>query len=57
MDMLQLSPSVPVDVKGHGTGQAHVLMSYGKDHEPVWIVFLDESGDSLEVLNSAIKKI
>lgn len=56
MEMLQLNPSVPVEVNGYGPGEAYVLISYGIDIEPTWIVFIDESGESLQVKNSALKK-
>jgi hypothetical protein len=56
MQMLQLSPTIPVDVKGMGSGEAYVLINYGIDLESQWIVFMDDSGDSVVVANGAIKK-
>ena len=56
MDMIQLSPSIPVEVEGHGPGEAYVLINYGLDIEPSWIVFIDESGESLQVKNHALRK-
>lgn len=54
--MLQLSPSIPVEVEGHGPGEAYILITHGIDVEPTWIVFIDESGESLQVKNHALKK-
>lgn len=56
MEMLQLDPPIPVEVKGHGKGEAYVLLNTGRDLEPYWIVFLTDSGESLTVTNSALKK-
>jgi len=56
MDMIQLSPSIPVEVEGYGPGEAYILITHGLDVEPTWIVFIDESGESLQVKNHALKK-
>lgn len=55
-NMMQLIPTIPVEVEGYGPGEAHVLINYGLDIEPTWIVFIDESGESLQVKNHALKK-
>lgn len=57
MEMLQLNPPISVEVKGYGEGEACILFNPGKNLEPYWLVFIDASGESLTVLNSAIKKI
>lgn len=42
--MLQLNPPIPM-VTPKGKGLAHLVIDYGKEHNLVWVVFLDHSGE------------
>lgn len=43
--MLQLNPSIPVHVLNKGTGEAFVLIDYGKEDNLLWVVAMDDSGE------------
>jgi hypothetical protein len=38
--MLQLNPTIPVWCKGHGEGEALIVMDYGLNVNTVWLVRL-----------------
>lgn len=40
--LLQLEPPIWVQAKEHGEGRAIVLIDYGLDHSPVFIVHLND---------------
>jgi hypothetical protein len=42
--MLQLNPPIPV-VTLKGKGLAHVIIDYGPEHDLVWVVFQDITGE------------
>lgn len=44
MRMLQLDPPIPL-LTPNGKGLAHVLIDYGAEHELLWVVFIDETGE------------
>ena len=41
----QLNPSLPVTVEGKGKGYAFAVIDYGEEHNLVWVVALNESGE------------
>jgi len=45
MSFTQLSPSLPMTVEGKGTGVAFAVIDYGEEHDLIWVVALDESGE------------
>jgi hypothetical protein len=42
--MLQLNPTVPLSTP-KGTGYAIVLIDYSQEHDLIWVVVLDETGE------------
>lgn len=42
MHMLQLNPPVWVQARDHGEGRAIVLIDYGLDHSPIFLVQLND---------------
>jgi hypothetical protein len=52
--MLQLNPPIPVTTP-KGRGLAHVLIDYGPEHDLMWVVFLDESGQCWTYSNKDIR--
>jgi len=56
MNAVQLNPTLPVDVKDYGTGEAVVMLDYGPDKDLYWVVFLDKDGQSIVVKNSSLRK-
>lgn len=45
MALIQLNPSIPVEVVGKGKGYAVGWVDYGDAHNLIWIVALAESGE------------
>lgn len=41
----QLNPSFPVTVEGKGKGTAFAVIDYGEEHNLIWVVALDDSGE------------
>ena len=52
--MIQLNPPLPV-VTPLGPGLAHVLLDYGIEHNLMWVVFLDDTGECWTFDNSDIR--
>jgi hypothetical protein len=52
--LLQLNPPIPV-LTPKGKGLAHVLIDYGAEHDLLWIVFQDESGECWTFSNKEIR--
>jgi hypothetical protein len=45
MAFTQLNPSFPVTVEGKGHGNAFAVIDYGEEHNLIWVVALDDSGE------------
>ena len=45
MSFSQLNPSLPVTVEGKGPGIAFAVIDYGEEHNLIWVVALDDSGE------------
>lgn len=41
----QLHTPIPLDTP-RGPGWAHAVIDYGQEHELLWVIFLDESGEN-----------
>ena len=41
----QLNPQIPVHVLGKGDGSAFAVIDYGQEHNLIWVVALDDSGE------------
>ena len=54
--ILQLNPTIPVEVDKLGPAEAICIFDYGQEKDLMWLVFLDSSGQSIFVHNSDIKK-
>jgi hypothetical protein len=52
--MLQINPPIPL-VTPRGKGWAHFLIDYSQEHDLVWVVFLDESGECWSYGNKDVK--
>jgi len=52
--LLQLNPPIPV-LTPKGKGLAHVIIDYGAEHDLLWIVFQDESGECWTFSNKEIR--
>jgi hypothetical protein len=45
MSFTQLAPNIPVSVEGKGHGSAFAVIDYGEEHNLIWVVALDDSGE------------
>jgi hypothetical protein len=45
MSFTQLNPALPVRVEGKGSGYAFAVIDYGQEHNLIWVVALDDSGE------------
>ncbi len=52
--ILQLSPPLPVNTP-KGEGLAHFLTDYGPEHDLMWTVFLNDSGECWTFSNRKIR--
>ena len=55
--ILQLNPSIPVEVIGKGSGEAIFLIDYSGEHHLMWVVALDSNGSVWTVPNPDIRFI
>ena len=54
--ILQLDPPLPLSTP-RGLGLAHVLIDYGPEHDLVWVVFLDGTGQCWSYRNPEVRAI
>lgn len=52
--MIQLNPTVPLETP-KGKGFAHFLIDYGQEHDLIWVVFLDISGECWSFRNHEVR--
>jgi hypothetical protein len=45
MSFTQLNPCIPVTVLDKGTGSAIAIIDYGQEHNLIWVVALNGSGE------------
>ena len=45
MSLTQLNPFIPLTVEGKGKGFAIAVIDYGQEHNLIWVVALDETGE------------
>jgi hypothetical protein len=45
MAFTQLNPSFPVTVEGKGPGSAFAVIDYGEEHNLIWVVAIDATGE------------
>jgi len=45
MSFTQLNPAMPVSVEGKGQGYAFAVIDYGQEHNLIWVVALNASGE------------
>ena len=45
MSFTQLATNIPVSVEGKGQGYAFAVIDYGEEHNLIWVVALDQSGE------------
>lgn len=53
--IVQLNPCIPVFVVDKGTGEALAWFDYSQEHDLMWLVALDESGECWIVPNKDVR--
>lgn len=56
MNILQLNPTIKIQVKDKGQAEAVAIFDYGPDEDIQWLVFLDQDGQSIFVNGRDVKK-
>lgn len=51
----QLNPPIPMTVEGRGKGYAIAVIDYGQEHDLLWVVALDASGEIWAVPNPQVR--
>lgn len=52
--ILQLNPTIPLETP-KGKGFAHFLIDYSQEHDLMWVVFMNETGECWTFKNSEIR--
>lgn len=55
--MIQLNPSIPVNVLGKGNGEAVGWIDYSKEDDLLWVVAMDETGEVWCIPNKDLRFI
>jgi hypothetical protein len=53
--ILQLDPYIPVWIEGRGTGYAIGWKDYSQEHNMLWIVAFDDTGEVWEIPNPKVR--
>lgn len=51
---MQLNPTIPLDTP-KGPGFAHALIDYGQEHDLIWVVFINETGECWSFRNPEVR--
>jgi len=54
--LIQLNPPIPVKTP-KGDGLAHIVIDYGPEHDLLWVVFIDNSGECWTYPNPQIRAV
>jgi len=52
--IVQLNPPIPLQTP-RGNGLAHFLIDYGIEHNLMWVIFINETGECWTYQNSEIR--
>ena len=52
--IVQLNPVIPL-ITPKGKGFAHLVIDYSQEHDLMWVVFIDESGECWTFKNSEVR--
>jgi hypothetical protein len=52
--ILQLNPPIPL-ITPKRKGFAHLVIDYSQEHDLIWVVFLDDSGECWSYSNKEVK--
>lgn len=52
--ILQLEPPLPFKTT-KGDGWAHFMIDYGMEHDILWVVFMDETGECWSIRNPDVR--
>lgn len=52
--LTQLNPPLPL-VTPKGSGFAHMVIDYSQEHDLIWVVFIDSTGECWSFKNSEVR--
>lgn len=52
--IVQLNPTIPL-ITPKGKGFAYLVIDYSQDHDLMWVVFINESGECWTFKNSEVR--
>lgn len=52
--IIQLDPPIPLETP-KGKGYAHLLIDYSQEHNLIWVVFIDETGECWNFENKEVR--
>ena len=52
--IIQLDPPIPLETP-RGKGYAHLLIDYSQEHNLIWVVFIDETGECWNFENKEVR--
>jgi hypothetical protein len=52
--IVQLNPTIPL-ITPKGKGFAHLVIDYSQEHDLMWVVFINESGECWTFKNSEVR--
>jgi hypothetical protein len=50
----RINPPIPLDTI-RGKGYAHLLIDYSQEHNLIWVVFIDETGECWNFENKEVR--
>ena len=53
--MMQLNPTVPVEIESKGKGYAFMVIDYSQEHHLLWVVAMDETGEIWTAPNPTVR--
>lgn len=53
--ILQLNPPIPMTVLGKGNGYALAMIDYSQEHNLMWIIAIDSTGEIWTVENQNVR--
>jgi hypothetical protein len=56
MGFTQLNPQIPLSTE-KGNGQAIAVIDYSEEHDLIWVVIIDETGEIWAVNNKHVRGI
>lgn len=57
MGIIQLNPTIPMSVNGKGNGYALAMIDYSQEHDLLFVVAIDSTGEIWTVSNREVRML